>query len=139
MRNLVRIASVKSSSCFDNCLSSSSCFIAEEDGYDTIKKKSNYIARLSKCWRFDEMLILALFNSFRKTDINPFSFCFKSKIFYSHECFRNADISFSSDDFCLSSYDNLGFPSKDIYGMFTNDIEEDYIFHMRFAFRDEIV
>ncbi len=135
MRNTIRISNVRSSSCFNEDLSSSSCFIKEEQDF-IIAKASNYVVRMSQCWKLYDKLNLSIFNSERKSDIVPFAFCWSKCIFFSHECFRNADISFL-EDFEISSYTEAdgNFSKDSIFDW--NDVQEDYVFHMRFAFKNK--
>ena len=132
MRNLVRIATVKSSVCFYENLSSSSIF-CQEDKFTEIVKSTSYVVRMSSCWSPDSKLCTSFFSLHMRSDIIPFSFCWKSKLFFSHECFRNASIA-NIEDFEISSYNEHGFSNSNQNYLLFVDIQDDYIFHMRSAF-----
>ena len=133
MKNLIRIASVKSNTCFYEDFKSSRIFAMKNDDeeFKTCDNGATLLAHMSQCWIWSNPINTSLFAISRSEGkLTPFSYAWKKCLIFSHEVFRNASISVP-EDFNVSNYDDNGneVDSK-TYSYYWNSIEDDYIFYI---------
>jgi len=139
MTNLIRISSIKSSSCFYECYKTSEVFTRPKKRRsiydDTFNHETSTLLTYMSCsWYFNIQITLHNFsiNRFNEAKLTPFSYTWNKKILFSHEIFRSASLS-TIEDFEVSNYDEVGNLINEKEGFtpsFSETMENDYDFYI---------